>query len=494
MRQASACRTSSAASGRLSRIHGWTSSTKPTPKLAELFRSMSAGTRIATGLLLAVVVVSLVYLFQYQVTGGDEFLLGGRPFTHSELTAIEAAFAKAGLGKSRSSATDSHSPRAEGRCTWRRWPTATPCRPTSTSTSTKRSPRDSPFASRKSLEMRRWNAKQKELALIISRMQGIESATVQYDEEIKRGLTQQKQKTAMVAVQTPAASSKRTRSRRSATSSPRPMPGSTGSSITITDMTSGFTYGGAIGPDGMPEDESLYATHKLRYEREWQRKISEQLSMIPGVIVGVNVELNPEMRALDATGQARSQAGRRQRPPSRPRNRRRQSPQSGGRPGACPMASGNQPAAVATASTRQRRIDSRPKRGPTSRTCPGHDTIVVEQRAAGPEEGHRVDRRAGELLRRGLAAAKSAAGRPSSPSRPTPPSWRRSKPKRTSGSRRRSATCCRRSSRAPIRIRTSSSRPTPTCRRTPPTPPTLAAKSANLAGRQLADAGAGRLG
>src|SRR5688572_14246426 len=69
-------------------------------QLLELLRSMSAGTRIATALLLAVVVISLAYLFQYPLAGGDEYLLGGRPFTPSELTAIEAAFAKAGLGKS----------------------------------------------------------------------------------------------------------------------------------------------------------------------------------------------------------------------------------------------------------------------------------------------------------------------------------------------------------------------------------------------------------
>src|SRR6185436_13397905 len=69
-------------------------------QLAELFRSMSAGARIATAALLALVVVSLVYLFQYQVTLGDEFLLDGRPFSTSELTQMEAAFAKAGLGQS----------------------------------------------------------------------------------------------------------------------------------------------------------------------------------------------------------------------------------------------------------------------------------------------------------------------------------------------------------------------------------------------------------
>ena len=68
-------------------------------QLVELIRSMSAGTRVATGLLLALVVVSLVYLFQYQVNGGDELLLAGRTFSQKELTAIEAAFAKAGLGK-----------------------------------------------------------------------------------------------------------------------------------------------------------------------------------------------------------------------------------------------------------------------------------------------------------------------------------------------------------------------------------------------------------
>src|SRR5262245_37874372 len=69
-------------------------------QLVELIRSMSPGTRVATALLLVVVVLSVAYLFQYNVAGGDEFLLGGRPFSASELTAIEAAFAKAGLGKS----------------------------------------------------------------------------------------------------------------------------------------------------------------------------------------------------------------------------------------------------------------------------------------------------------------------------------------------------------------------------------------------------------
>ena len=42
-------------------------------QLVELFRSMSAGTRLATALLLVIVVVSLAYLFQFQASGGDEY-------------------------------------------------------------------------------------------------------------------------------------------------------------------------------------------------------------------------------------------------------------------------------------------------------------------------------------------------------------------------------------------------------------------------------------
>src|SRR5262245_41936487 len=82
-------------------------------QLIELLRSMSVGTRIATGLLLVLVVVSVTYLFQYQMAGGDEYLLGGRPFTQSELTAIEAAFAKAGLGKSTVAGSQIRIPRGQ---------------------------------------------------------------------------------------------------------------------------------------------------------------------------------------------------------------------------------------------------------------------------------------------------------------------------------------------------------------------------------------------
>src|SRR5690348_14759204 len=67
-------------------------------QIAELFRSMTPGARITAGLLLAVVVVSVGYLFNHQVSGGNSYLLEGQHFSQAELNAMEAAFGKAGLG------------------------------------------------------------------------------------------------------------------------------------------------------------------------------------------------------------------------------------------------------------------------------------------------------------------------------------------------------------------------------------------------------------
>ena len=264
-------------------------------QLVELLRSMSVGTRVATGLLLALVVVSLAYLFQYQATGGDELLLAGRAFDATEVTRMEAAFAKANLGKWQTIGNQIRVPRGQKELYMAALADANALPPDFYRYLDEATAADSPFASPKTLESRLRNAKQKELSLIIKRMRGIEDATVLYDEETKRGLISSKQKTATVAVKTVSGQldQEQVHAIRNIVSSA--YAGLNRNQITITDMTSGYSYGGAVGPDGLPEDESLYATYKLRYEREWLRKISDQLKYIPGVVVGVNAELNPEV-------------------------------------------------------------------------------------------------------------------------------------------------------------------------------------------------------
>jgi len=263
-------------------------------QLAELFRSMSAGARIATAALLALVVVSLVYLFQYQVALGDEFLLDGRPFSTSELTQMEAAFAQAGLGQSTIVGNRIRIPRGKKDVYLAALADGNALPANFETYFNEAIAGDTPFSSSKSLEMKRWNAKQKSLALIIGRMRGIEAATVQYDEEVKRGLIHDKQKTAMVAVQSGGRlDGDQVKAIRNIVASA--YAGLDRRQITITDMTTGFSYGGAIGPDGMSDDENLYATVKQNYEREWKQKIADQLSMIPGVIVNIYAELTPDV-------------------------------------------------------------------------------------------------------------------------------------------------------------------------------------------------------
>jgi flagellar M-ring protein FliF len=261
----------------------------------ELFRTLSPGARVAVGLLLAVIVVSLVYLFQFQVQGGDEFLLDGRPFSASEVTAIEAAFAQAGLSGSTIVGNRIRIPRGQKNAYLAAMADNAALPADFYKYLDEATNSDNPFASSKSQDQRRANAKMKELALIVSRMQGIESATVQYDEELKPGLARTKQKTAMVAVWTTSGSLEEDQVKAIRNVVGSAYAGLDPQTITITDMTSKLSYGGRSGPGGASESESIYANHKLKYERDWQRKIADQLAMIPGVIVGVNVELSPEI-------------------------------------------------------------------------------------------------------------------------------------------------------------------------------------------------------
>jgi flagellar M-ring protein FliF len=265
-------------------------------QLSDIFRSMSAGSRVAVGLLLALIVISLTYLFQYQVGGGDEYLLNGRVFSGAELTAIEAAFAKGKLGKSVVVGNQIRIPRGQKQQYLAAMAEEQALPADFHKYMTDDLKGDNPFSSTRSLELRRSHAKTKELSLIISRMRGIESATVQFDEEQQGGLSRQKKKTAMVAVQTIGTplDENQVKAIRNVVSSA--YVGLDRQNVTITDISSHHTYGGSNGAGGLGEDDSLYASHKAKFEREWQRKIYEQLAMIPGVIVGVNVELNPELQ------------------------------------------------------------------------------------------------------------------------------------------------------------------------------------------------------
>jgi flagellar M-ring protein FliF len=323
-------------------------------------------------------------LFQFQAQGGDEFLLGGRPFSPSEITAIEAAFAQAGLGGSTLVGNQIRIPRGQKNAYLAAMADNSALPADFYKHLDDASQSENPFASGKSQEIRRANAKMKELALIVSRMEGIEAATVQYDEEVRPGISRSKQKTAMVAVWPGgrALDEDQVKAIRNVVGSA--YAGLDRQSIAITDMTSNLTYGGNTGPGGVSESDSIYANHKLKYEREWQRKIAEQFAMIPGVIVGVNVEMNPEIKnsttsvKLDPKPVTVASEETSKESTSKAAG-------SAGRPGAGPNGVGNQPQAIASATTSGNESTSSESRTQTQ-NYPGHDLINTESVGLTPKK------------------------------------------------------------------------------------------------------------
>lgn len=66
-------------------------------QLLDLFRSMTPGARLTSGLLLAVLLASFGYLIQGRSSGPDEYLMGGRSFPQEQIPNMLGAFAQKGL-------------------------------------------------------------------------------------------------------------------------------------------------------------------------------------------------------------------------------------------------------------------------------------------------------------------------------------------------------------------------------------------------------------
>jgi flagellar M-ring protein FliF len=265
-------------------------------QLADLFRSMSPGARITAGLLLAVVVVSIGYLFNHQVSAGDAYLLEGQHFSQAELQAMQSAFGQAGLGGFEIEAGRVRVPRglkakymaalADG--------DAMPAHFGSHLDAAVNKP--SPFTSKSQQEAMLKNAKQKELAAIIGWMNGIESAAVIYDSQKKPGLRADNLVTASITVKpvgTRALPPEQVRKIRDLVTTA--IVGLTPADVNIVDVN-GASYRG--GGNGEVQDvfDDPYAQRVKYWQDSYENKILHALEYVPGVVVTANVELDPRTK------------------------------------------------------------------------------------------------------------------------------------------------------------------------------------------------------
>jgi flagellar M-ring protein FliF len=266
-------------------------------QLSDLFRSMTVGARITTAVLLAVVVLSVGYLFTFHVSGPDTYLLGGRSFTTRELDQVQAALAQAGLG----------SFVVEGSRV--KIPSGQQAQYVAAMADGDALPVDfaedllkvlgeaSPFIGS---EQRRAQEKAATLRLLsssISQLEGIESAHVFYDvKEKKTGFKKETIASATVKV-TPLSSRplspEKIRAVRSIVSgmvaeiSPK--------QVSVVNNLSGRTYVGT-GEDGAGSAlDDPFISFTRDHEERYRTKVAQALDWVPGVTVAVNVELYREV-------------------------------------------------------------------------------------------------------------------------------------------------------------------------------------------------------
>lgn len=261
-------------------------------QVAELFRSMTPAARITAGLLLAVVMVSVGYLFNHQVTGGDAYLLEGQHFSQPELNAMEAAFGKAGLGNFEFETGRVRVPRGLKAKYMAALADAGAIPAHFGSYLDAALNKPSPFTSKAQQDAMLKNAKQRELAAIIGQMRGIETAAVFYDVEKKGGLKLESSVTASVSVKpvgtNPMPSNQVPNIRAMVASA---IAGLKPEQVAVVDLN-GPSYRASGNRDVLDVLDDPYAQRVKMWQEDFEQKIAHALEYVPGVVVTAYVELD----------------------------------------------------------------------------------------------------------------------------------------------------------------------------------------------------------
>ena len=330
---------------------------KALQQLVDVFRSMTVGAQITAALLLAIVVISLVFLFRLQTgSGASEHLFGDRPLSSSELNRIEGAFASASLDGWERSGSYIKVPRNQKAAYLAALVENNALPASFGSYFADALAQDSPFGSREQNAARREAALEREFSFIFSQMQAIDEATVMIDEEIQRGFLRDKVKTAVVSVR-PAANAVLTKDlvRSIQLTMAGMVAGLSAKDVTVMDLSSNIAHTG-IEEDAPGASGRLFAEVKSQVEADYKAKINEVVKVIPGAIVAVEatldttldeatqtVKYDPKAVAVELLDVSKTETST--------------TAQRGGRPGAAPNGVGNSQQVVSASPQQQRQIN-----------------------------------------------------------------------------------------------------------------------------------------
>ncbi len=267
---------------------------KAVAQLTDLFKSMTPGARITSALLLAVVIISVGYLFTHEVTGGDTYLMGERSFSADELPEIEAALGKAGLPYEVVGARISI--RGGRQHEYMAALSENNALPLDFGDYLLKATQSSPWAGRDQLQNSQKVAKQLETASILRKWQGIEQATVMYDVQKKSGFGQRATATAAVSIRMqgdqPLDEVRVPSIQRFVASALG--EGLAPENVTVADHNTSRSYGGTSAGGIVGVQDDAYLQRMRAYKEIYESAAKNALSYVPGVSVVASVELQKE--------------------------------------------------------------------------------------------------------------------------------------------------------------------------------------------------------
>lgn len=264
-------------------------------QISDLFATMTPGARVTAGLLLAVVVVSVGFLFQQSTLGPDEYLFGAEPLSASEINAMTAAMSQAGLNDFEVQGAHIRVPRSN-RHEYIGAVAAADALPTHAKDfMVKALQEGSVFESREEKMQRMKLATEQEFSHIIGWFPWVQQASVIYDLKASRGLRQAEQASATVSVMPKPGET--LNSRRARSIQKLVAGGFTSMSpehVVVNNLGEDDFWGGA-GDIDVEEFETPYHRERARIENEVRRSILSHLSHISGVRVEVSAILDKEI-------------------------------------------------------------------------------------------------------------------------------------------------------------------------------------------------------
>ncbi|MGI9429571.1 MAG: hypothetical protein ACR2NM_12990, partial [Bythopirellula sp.] len=261
-----------------------------TGQVRELMLSMTPAARVTAVLLLGVIGVSLGYLVRHQAASPDDYLFNGMDLPASAVGRAEAAIAKAGLQGYEISGNRIKVPRNR-KHEFLAAVADAGALPPNFHKIVEDALDISPFASGDTRREKLKAAREQQLSLLVSDMDGIERANVIFDIQEAQGLARQGQATASVSVR-PVASEPL--SARQIKMIQKAVAGGIAElkpdQVVVTNSGDGSSFGGGseITPDSFEND---YYQTKLAFEEKMQSKIEHLLRDIPGTRVQVIAEL-----------------------------------------------------------------------------------------------------------------------------------------------------------------------------------------------------------